>query len=1060
MHSCNASSRTVISARRLRALAVLTGAAMAGLASARAQAQVFVGGVSQGDSYTVTGNQNVTSPVTVLGDGNSFTPRFGQNLTTGIVYIDDSTDPAISNLTDHFGANMITMLGGSIGFACRQGGSTTTIQQLDVLSSATLTMLPYNGTAVLNIGNLTTSSTSTITFQSQNGNISDPSGSNGAIQITNLNGAAVTNTNGIIGGWATVTEPYNPTHFGTNTATGIQNVSGTVTFANATPTSNVDDGYSISGNNAGISGNTTINSLTSNSGDIFINGNGTVLTIQSGGVIMGGDYAHWIKNVNNGGSLTAGAGGNYNLFVTVNDGGADYEFNNVNVIDNGANAVSLVKGGVGKLQLNSQSTYSGSTIVNAGTLQLDYGNQGGAIAGGGPIVVYSGATLASNSTDGLGYFNNNGYTNGITINEGGTLTDLGGSRLSMDRNLTVIGGTIAATGAGDGAGTYAFRDSQGAKYNFTSAADGTASTISAINVGLQGTTTFNVTPGGGPVNLNVTGTLIDIFGTGSLVKTGNGVMALSAANTYSGGTTVKAGTLQLNFAASGAPASNILNSSGTLTLGGGALSITGNASGTTAQTFNALTLNSGTSSSIAVNSNGGTATNLSLGNINWNGGTTVNFTLPTAGNVTTTSTYNTDTVYNNYGPNYGLLVSQPYNWSAFATVNQTTWAMNNSSSSQQTSGSGTTGSGIISGLPTASYATSVGYNGGDNVDVQSSQTSGGYYAGTLRFNNPNVALALLPGTTDIDAGGILVTANGNGSSITGNSIGANGGGGRLVVINYANSFTIASAITGSSNGVTFTGTGTTILTGANSYTSTTSVQGGVLRATNLAGPLVVGTGSANSGTIAVGPDANTAGTLALSSTSATHELNGGGTYAWKITGVGTGGVAAATGSSGSVGVSTGSGTEGTDWDLITTASGSTLDLSSLSSSNQFTIAPTGNITSGAQSYSWVIAEAPVGGINMPGGYAAPSGATPSADLTNGGSGGAFVLNTSGLTDASNSPLAAWEFSLEVVNIGSNEDLVLDYSGTPEPGTTILVLGGTVPMLMGRRDRRRTVNDTN
>ena len=83
------------------------------------------------------------------------------------------------------------------------------------------------------------------------------------------------------------------------------------------------------------------------------------------------------------------------------------------------------------------------------------------------------------------------------------------------------------------------------------------SAASAINVGgssnngihLLNGTTFNVADATGDANadLTVSAALLDQpsydFGTGSLTKTGAGTMILSSANTYTGPTTVSAGTL-------------------------------------------------------------------------------------------------------------------------------------------------------------------------------------------------------------------------------------------------------------------------------------------------------------------------------------------------------------------------------------------------------------------------------------------------------------------------------------------------------------------------------------
>ena len=193
------------------------------------------------------------------------------------------------------------------------------------------------------------------------------------------------------------------------------------------------------------------------------------------------------------------AGGNYNLFVTINETSfsgstPDLEINGVTITNNGANVVNLVKGGVGLLTLNASNTYTGSTVINAGTLQLNNGGNPGTLGGGGPVIVNSGGTLLVNATDALG-FNTNTATNSITVNEGGTFSVTAGNRVSMDRTVNVIGGTwTSAAGNGDGNGTYTLRNANGAIYNFTSAADGTPSTFSAVNAGVSNTAIFNVTP--------------------------------------------------------------------------------------------------------------------------------------------------------------------------------------------------------------------------------------------------------------------------------------------------------------------------------------------------------------------------------------------------------------------------------------------------------------------------------------------------------------------------------------------------------------------------------------
>ena len=217
-----------------------------------------------------------------------------------------------------------------------------------------------------------------------------------------------------------------------------------------------------------------------------------------------------------------------------------------------AHNAALVKNGAGTAVLNaapistahSDTTngyYTGPTSINAGTLKVTYdgsGNGGvGTLPVGSSITVASGATLLATGTNALGYQSTHAGDT-LTVNKGGSLTIGAGAVASMPYALNVVGGTIASVDAGSpGTGSLYYGSTQG---TFTSAGDGTAATISAQNFNLQGAS-FNVTDGAGAVDLSVTGNLIG----GALTKSGNGVMALSGNNTYTGTTTVSGGTLQV-----------------------------------------------------------------------------------------------------------------------------------------------------------------------------------------------------------------------------------------------------------------------------------------------------------------------------------------------------------------------------------------------------------------------------------------------------------------------------------------------------------------------------------
>ncbi|EAX8881985.1 autotransporter outer membrane beta-barrel domain-containing protein [Salmonella enterica subsp. enterica serovar Enteritidis] len=226
----------------------------------------------------------------------------------------------------------------------------------------------------------------------------------------------------------------------------------------------------------------------------------------------------------------------------------------------GWDGTSLIKQGAGTLILNAENTYTGGTTISGGTLvatnvdALGSGdvtddatlelNTGGtfdnAISGSGQVVKsgddvltlsgansYSGGTLISDGTlvasnvDALG---SGDVTNNATLemNTGGDfINNIGGTgrvEKSGDDTLTLSGSNTYTGG--------------------TLISDGTlvASNVEALGTG---DVTNNAT-----LELNTGGTFDNaISGSGQVVKSGDDVLTLSGANSYSGGTLISDGTL-------------------------------------------------------------------------------------------------------------------------------------------------------------------------------------------------------------------------------------------------------------------------------------------------------------------------------------------------------------------------------------------------------------------------------------------------------------------------------------------------------------------------------------
>jgi fibronectin-binding autotransporter adhesin len=280
-----------------------------------------------------------------------------------------------------------------------------------------------------------------------------------------------------------------------------------------------------------LAGSTTlrINSATAlGTGTFTING-GTIDNTSGSSITLTNNNAQtWnadftftgTQNLNMGtGAISLGTTAGTARTITVNAG----TLTEGGIISNGTTANSLIKAGTGTLVLSGTNTYSGATTVNAGVLSVS------SLANGG-----SNSNLGSSS---------NAATN-LVLN-GGTL-QYTGSAISTDRLFSVgtSGGTLDASGSG--------------AVNFT-------------NTGLMG---FNSQTGTRTLTLTGTNTGSNTIaavignnsGSTSLVKSGNGEWVLSATNTYSGTTTVNAGTLFVNGSLASGSAVTV-NNSGTV-LGG------------------------------------------------------------------------------------------------------------------------------------------------------------------------------------------------------------------------------------------------------------------------------------------------------------------------------------------------------------------------------------------------------------------------------------------------------------------------------------------------------------
>lgn len=370
-----------------------------------------------------------------------------------------------------------------------------------------------------------------------------------------------------------------------------------------------------------------------NGGTGTVNLNGGILSV--GGITDAGSTS--VSTVNlNGGTLQARASNTSFMTgldqVYVQSGGAiidtqGYSITIGNALLAGAGSGGLTKsGGTGTLILAGANTYTGLTAVNIGVLNIQNNTALGSTAGsttvasgaalqlqGGITVTGEALSIAGNGigSDGVLRSISGNNTWAGTITAGSTSTN----RIACDSGLLTISGNISLTGTvayqlslqGNGNILITGNISGGSNTNVTlfKSSYGNGTVILAGNntyVGSftsVGNGTLQIGNGGttgnlcaGSVALSNGATLAfnrsdaysfgDIIsGSGSVAQIGVGTLTLGAANTYTGTTTVKAGTLNVTGSlANNGYSSVILTALGTVSTGSAATIIRAVASGT------------------------------------------------------------------------------------------------------------------------------------------------------------------------------------------------------------------------------------------------------------------------------------------------------------------------------------------------------------------------------------------------------------------------------------------------------------------------------------------------
>ncbi|WP_416548305.1 YDG domain-containing protein [Limnohabitans sp. DCL3] len=241
-----------------------------------------------------------------------------------------------------------------------------------------------------------------------------------------------------------------------------------------------------------------------------------------------------------------------------------------------SNTSTLYKYGSGTLTLSGNNTYGGGSFVNAGTLAVTSTGKLGNSSN--TTTVEAGAVLDLQNADITNFVLLNGGTlsastgsSNIGLNYGLTL-GASGSTVSVTGTALSIGGVISGTGMAltkTGSGTLVLTGSN----TYDGGTTISAGTLQVGAGGSSGSLVAGAVINNGTLKFNRVGTLSvanDISGTGSLVNAGFGTITLTGNNSYSGGTTLAAGTLNLGSANAIGDASSLANV-GPITFSGGVL---------------------------------------------------------------------------------------------------------------------------------------------------------------------------------------------------------------------------------------------------------------------------------------------------------------------------------------------------------------------------------------------------------------------------------------------------------------------------------------------------------
>ncbi len=454
-----------------------------------------------------------------------------------------------------------------------------------------------NGSLGLNVGRVGTATVSSGTW-ANSGSLTVGNSGTGTL---NVNGGYVSNTAGTLGssagsvGTATVSSGTwaNSGNLtvglsGTGTlsisGTGLVSVGGTLTRG-AAGTISLNSGGTLQigvGSTGGVllggtgsfvnNGTLVFNRSDASTYSGVISGTGTV-TKQGGGTLtLAGANSYLGGTTISDGVLALGSANAVGTSGKISFGGGTLQYSVSNTTDyssrfsttasqayeidtNGQNVTfaspltssggTLTKSGTGTLTLSGNNSYTGGSTISAGVLQVGAGGATGSIAGS----VVNNATLAFNRSDASTY-------SGV-ISGAGTLTKTGAGTLTLAGDNYYTGGTtindgVLALGSANAVGTSGTISFGGGTLQYS--ASNTTDYSSRFSTAAS--QAYEVDTNGQSVTL---ASPLTSSG-GSLTKSGAGTLTLSGNNSYTGGTTISGGVLQVGAGGTtGSIVGNVVN---------------------------------------------------------------------------------------------------------------------------------------------------------------------------------------------------------------------------------------------------------------------------------------------------------------------------------------------------------------------------------------------------------------------------------------------------------------------------------------------------------------------